>query len=209
MRSRVIAAGLLLLAGCIAPADPPGGAREGVLVPERFDDAGEPWALARSGGCGFCMGLQGFAEGETNHHALFLHPAGRVVLIEYNAWSTESGRNATHVAEGITYDAAQLDAMVRATDRGAAGDVWIVRVTTARATEDGLAARLGGHWRAGSGDIQCTDTGMALLRAQGGAVERLQYTCGPSDPSMAVVSDTLWSLTEAARTLPATGMARP
>lgn len=172
----------LLLAGCLdAGAGEGRGAGDdaALVVGEAFDSAGTAWVAQVAGGCGFCSGERSFRlSGE--HHSLFVFEDGRVLLAEWNGWHQPPGD--LHLHENVTYDRMELRRLLFDSPRGRDGELWVVRVLTARLANASHVQDLREAWATGSEDTQCTDAGVSyLFRHPDGAVEEEAFTCGPGE----------------------------
>lgn len=191
----------LFLAGCLDPGGRDLDLREDAgppVVADAFDRVDAPWVAQVAGGCGFCSGATGF-RGDGEHHSLFVFDDGRVLLVEWNGWHRPPGE--LHVHENVTFDRAQLQRLLVDSPRGRDGDLWVMRVTTARLADEGLVGELRDAWATGSADTQCTDSGVSyLLRHANASVEEQPFTCGPAaGEPLTWFAETMHALVDATR----------
>ncbi|MCA1813712.1 MAG: hypothetical protein LC624_07150 [Halobacteriales archaeon] len=180
MRRLLLGVALLGLAGCSSvPVSP--------VVAEAFTTSGSDWVLQRDDGCGFCPGTEGFGDGTAQNHALFVFANGRTVLVAFNGGHDvdASGDRPTHRAPNITYDGAELHALLLDAPRGQRGEQWVVNVHTAHLDPPTRVRELLQLWSANATDDACTDESHNLLRRTERGIERQDFSCGPAGGAMA------------------------
>lgn len=130
---------VVALAGCASENPPPGG--EPLVAPAVFTSVDAPWAAYFASGCGLCSGEGGFGP-QAEHFAFFVFADGSLALIDFNA---RPGGEGFRVAPEVDFDESQLASWLADVER-AEGEVFVVRVHTARALDAGFADSLRGSW---------------------------------------------------------------